>query len=402
MSLREFYNAWISPQRWLDRARVGAPMQIVIGLVLLTACVLLFARTLQLFPNNDQASLRYRMLLAEMASSRVASAVASGDYAGARQFLETVIQRHDEVLSAALRQLDGQIVVQTPHHEKYWVGTRPNVSTPTHVQVLLYDNQRPWGHLEISFKPLAASATWANWWSTPDVRLIIFILAACFLLFWTFLSRLLRTLDPSAAVPERMQIMMDTLVEGVVILDTDGQIVLVNQSFVRTAFSPVERLLGRPLSSLPWLAQDGPGAPEVLPWEAVQQSDLPQRGVPIRLQIGTRHERRLDVNASPILDPNGARRGVLVTFDDQTVVESDHLQLAEMISRFSDASDRIHQFHEQLKSRGEEEDLAKLEELAAAARDIAKACKSAAEDAPASPLDASPAETEPLPQHHAP
>lgn len=388
--LRQFYHAWISPQRWLERVGVRPPMQIVIGLVLLTSCVLLFAKALQLVPTDDQASLRLRMLLAEMASSRVASAVANGNYAGARQFLDELVQRHNDVRSAGLRRLDGTVVFQTAGHEKYWVGAQPKVSTPTHIPILLYENRNPWGQLEIAFKPLQDRITWAGWWSTPSVRLSGFIIAGCFLLFWLFLSRMLRMLDPSAAVPERMQLMMDTLVEGMVILDNNDQIVMVNQSFARTAFSPVNRLIGRSLSSLPWLALDGPGAPEVFPWKAVQQSDLPERGVALRLQIGTRHDRRLSVNASPILDPKGTRRGVLVTFDDQTIVDSDNLQLAKLIARFSDASDDIHQFREQLKSHGDNEHLAKLEELAVAAREIAADCKSATESVPAAPIGATP------------
>jgi PAS domain-containing protein len=394
MTLWQFYNTWISPQRWLERAGVRAPMQIVIGLVLLTTSVLLFAKALQLVPSEDEASVRMRTLLAEMTSSCVAPSVATGDYARATEFLKEIVQHHDYVLSAGLRRVNGTIVIQTAGHEKYWAGAVPNVNTPTHIRVLLYAGRNPWGQLEISFKPLQQPATWARWWSTPNVRWVIFIIAGCFLLFWIFLSRMLRMLDPSAAVPERMQLMMDTLVEGLVILDNDGQIVMVNQSFARTAFSPVDRLIGRPLSSLPWLAHDGPHAPEVYPWQAVQQSDLPERGVPLRLQIGTRHDRRLNVNASPIHDPGGTRQGVLVTFDDQTIVESDNLQLAKFITRFSEASNDLHQFREQLKSLGDYEHLAQLEELAVVAREIAGVGKSAAESVPAAPVVASPELTE--------
>jgi hypothetical protein len=169
---------------------------------------------------------------------------------------------------------------------------------------------------------------------------------------------------------------------------------MANQSFAQMAFFSVERLIGRTLSSFPWLAHDAPRAPEVYPWQAVQQSDLPQRGVALRLQIGTRHDRRLNVNASPILDPNGTRRGVLVTFDDQTIVESDNLQLAKFIGKFSEASNDIHQFHEHLKSRDDHEHLAKLEELAVAASELAKLCKSTAEDTPAAPVSAEAVMTE--------
>src|ERR1700684_4036284 len=154
MRLHHVYNTWISPHRWLERAGVRAPMQIVIGLVLLTSCVLQFAAVAGLLPSDDEISLRHRMTLAEMASMEAASAVTHQDYAAAHEILDAMVRRYDDVLSAGLRRQDGTMVVQTANHAKYWVGVRPNVNTPTHIQVLLYESQKPWGHLEISFAPL--------------------------------------------------------------------------------------------------------------------------------------------------------------------------------------------------------------------------------------------------------
>jgi PAS domain S-box-containing protein len=380
MKLGQIYRTWISPQRWLDRAGIRPPMQIVLGLVMLLACVLQFARVLQLVSGEDAALVRVRIVLAEMASSRVAAQIAGSDYPGARTFLQWFVQAHEEIRSAALRRLDGTIAMETPGHDRYWIASPGDESTPMYLHVALYENKVPWGRLEIAFRPLHEQQSFLASLENKNQRAAFFVLGASFLLFWFFLARMLKTLDPSGAVPDRMQSMMDTLVEGMVILDNDDQIVMANQAFARLTYMPVDRLIGRALTTLPWLAADRPNNPEVYPWKAVQESNLPQRGVQLRLQVGSRHERRLKINASPIVDPNGTRRGVLVTFDDQTSVESENLELARFVAKFSQAGEEIAQARRESKSEGNAAQLARLEELAEAAKELAATCQVAGRD----------------------
>jgi PAS domain-containing protein len=254
------------------------------------------------------------------------------------------------------------------------------------MRVVLSDNhQKPWGELEIAFAPIPQRASWLTWWSPSTIRLITFILAASFLLFWLFLSRMLTVLDPAAVIPDRMQLLMDTLVEGMVILDEQGRIVMANQSFAKTAFSSVERLMGQRPSSLPWVPSDGDGggggATHSHPWDLDASSDLQQRGVPMELLIGARHSRRLIVNASPIPGPDGAQLGVVVTFADQTVVEADNLHMSQFVARVGDASEHICQLHEQIRSHADDAELKHLGPLAAAVRELTELCHTATRDA---------------------
>jgi len=80
------------------------------------------------------------------------------------------------------------------------------------------------------------------------------------------------------------------------------------------------------------LNQDGKEKPDVFPWTLVERSNLQQRGIMLRLKVGTRHTRSLSVNASPISSPDGKYRGSMVTFSDQTVVEAENQSLTQLIS----------------------------------------------------------------------
>lgn len=376
MTLRRIYSTWISPQRWLELIGVRAPMQIAIGLALLTLCVLIFAQNLKLLPSQIDHALRERAILTEIASSQAASAVSRQNYAELQDILNAMVMRYDDVLSACLRKRDGSIVAQTRDHERHWAAALPHVSTLTHIHIEMTEGQKLWGRLEIAFKdPHQSRTSLAAWWSTPTAQLMSFLICALFLLFWLYLSRMLTMLHPSAVIPDRMQLLMDTLVEGIAILDNQGQMVMTNEAFAQTAFISIPGLIGRKLSSLPWLADKGEAAPEVYPWEAGGRNKLQQRGVPMRLQIGARHTRRLNVNASPIQSPDGKVRGTIVTFDDQTTLEEDNIQLSHFISKFSNAGIHIRQLRKDLQRHASDDQLEKLDDLARAANELTQLCQ---------------------------
>ncbi|HUB25299.1 MAG TPA: PAS domain-containing protein [Tepidisphaeraceae bacterium] len=367
MSMRDLYRNWLSPQRWMARIGLRAPMQIVIGLVMLTACVLLFAEDFGLLPNQEEWALRQRIGLAEITGRSVAKAVSRYDFPSIQDQLAAIVGSNG-VLSAALRRADGVLVYATPHHAENWKSALANPSDLNHIQMSFSEGAKIWGSLEIAFSP------------PPQERhlLVTFVISAEFLIFWLYLSRMLRMLDPSAAIPNRMQLLMDTLVEGMVVLDGHGQIVMANQALAQMAFCSTEQLIGRKLSSLAWKAEEGDGKSADFPWESQSHEDLQLRCVPMKLAIGTRHVRDLNVNVSPILGPDGKRRGVLVTFDDQTVVEKDYAQLVQFLAKFTDAGENIRSLRGQLPVQANPW-LDQLETLAQTARELAQFSANAAE-----------------------
>jgi hypothetical protein len=137
-------------------------------------------------------------------------------------------------------------------------------------------------------------------------------------------------------------------------------------------------LIGRILSSLPWLTDNDEAASDLYPWKAAKQTNLRQRGVSMRLQIGSRHTHRLNVNASPIPGPDGTPLGVLVTFNDQTAVEADNLQMSRFVSRFNEASENFGRLRQQLESRADRDHLAELDKVIGAAREMAEVLQSVA------------------------
>ncbi len=126
----------------------------------------------------------------------------------------------------------------------------------------LWQDGAAWGQVELRFAPLRP-AGWIGHLHDPSLRLSGFVFALCCVLFLGYLRRMLRELDPSRAVPQRVRAAYDTLTEGLVVLDHSGTIVLANKSTSLLLGVDEARLVGRSPSDFRWsdcrrraLAQD--------------------------------------------------------------------------------------------------------------------------------------------------
>src|SRR5207253_1851540 len=124
---------------------------------------------------------------------------------------------------------------------------------------------RLWGRLEVSFRPLE-NGGWLAFLGGPIFKLAAFFTLTCLLGFWLYLRRVLRHADGNSAVmPERVRATLNTLAEGVLVLDKDQRIALANEAFARKVGASAERLTGRKASELPWKGAAFSQA-DSLPW----------------------------------------------------------------------------------------------------------------------------------------
>ena len=88
------------------------------------------------------------------------------------------------------------------------------------------------------------------------IVLLTFIGVIGFSLYYLFLKRALRYLDPASVIPERVKTAMDILSEGVMIIDKDERIVMTNSSFSKKTGTSQSKMLGSKPSSLEWTFTD--------------------------------------------------------------------------------------------------------------------------------------------------
>ena len=300
---------------------LGRPAtRISIALVCMTAGVLLLADLFGLMPREEEASLASRAVITEALAVQTAVAVNTGELATLRRTLELFVERNEEVLSTALRQADGRILIEAGKHREHWGDPLEDwKSTPERAQVPIFkEGKRPWGSIEVRFEPVTAKGV--SGWVTPLVKLILFVSLGCFVSYLYFMKKTLKYLDPSAVVPERVKATLDTLAEGVVLIDQAERVVLANRAFSDQVQMSATALTGEKVSGLGWTDPETGAAPAEIPWLSSMKDGEIRTAQSLALSTGGT-SRSFMVNSAPIVDPSGKTRGALATFDETTKLE---------------------------------------------------------------------------------
>jgi diguanylate cyclase (GGDEF)-like protein/PAS domain S-box-containing protein len=317
---------------------LSAISRLAIGLMLLSVSMMLIAVLLGLLPDERKSILKGRAALCEAIAINVSYLASSGKTTAVQTVLETVVQRNPDIMSAGLRRGDGRLSVEVGDHASQWTNNSES-STDTQIVVPVMAGKQKWSSVELRFRPLGPGGL-RGVLEHPLVRLFSFLAPASLLCFAIYLRRMLRYLDPSKVVPNRVRTTLDTLAEGLLVLDKDERIVHANQAFLDTVGASAAALTGRRASDLSWEKQDD--AESDLPWTAALRSGSRTMGKMLAL-TGNRSKRTFHVNSSPILDDNGEYRGALASFDDVTVIQQKQEELREMLSRLEESRKEIHE-----------------------------------------------------------
>ncbi len=224
--------------------RLSSRVHLALGLAALTVGVLLGATYLGLIPDGEAMARHQRAALAE-STALLASVLLDEEHPEAlSQTLDLVRQRTPALLSVGVRKNGGALLVDLNHHHANWTPGERTQSTDAEIVVPLWQEGMPWGHVEMRFQPLR-SLGWTGYLQDPSLKLSAFVFGLCSLLFIAYLRRMLRELDPSKAVPQRVRAAYDTLTEGLVVLDRAGAIVLANKSTAQLLGVDESRLIGR-------------------------------------------------------------------------------------------------------------------------------------------------------------
>ncbi len=239
--------------------------------------------------------------------------------------LEAVAARNPEIRSVAVRR-DGQLAIEIGQHARHWRLGADDPSSDSQVQIPLWVGQRKWGSVELRFRPLSPpglAGLVQNYW----VRFVAFTASACLLLSMIYLGRMLKYLDPAKAVPRNVRSALDTLAEGLLVIDAKERIMLANQAMASAVGRRPEELMGLEASRLPWRGLNQQAGALALPWTAALLQRTPQLNVPLQLLGPDSTARTFSVNCAPVLNEAGECRGALVSLDDVTDLESQKVEL---------------------------------------------------------------------------
>ena len=308
--------------------RLNVKHRVVIGLLGLTISVVMLAFFLGIVPDRAIAVRQGRTALAESIAVHSTSAVLSTDFQYLKNDFELLVGRNPDLLSLGLRRHDGALLVTTPGHADRWQEMRGEHSMETQMRLPIWSGEHKWGQLELRFEALDPGG-FIGLTHHPMLRMIGFMGLLCYIGFFFYLGKVLRQLDPSKAVPARVRSALDTLAEGLLVLDHKEQIVLANQSFAAMLGKSPEELLGVRAGDFPWTDTEEV-QPKERPWvKALGQGQVQKKCV-LHLHRSDRRRLTFHVNCSPVLGSESKYNGVLVSFDDITQLEEQGNRAAQL------------------------------------------------------------------------
>ena len=317
-------------RRW--RAQLSTRWLLATGLSSIVVCALLIADMAGLVPDRVQAQREGRIALAESVGLTSALLTARGDSEGLARYLGNVASRNPQITAVRVQSIDGSFSVQAGQTEPQpdaaaLSAALPTASTDTRLVIPVMGADGVWGAAELRFVPLSKLADFAPW-LPPVAPLAIFLTLFCTAVFYLYLRRMLRHLDPSNAIPARVRTAFDTLAEGVLVLDPQGDIVLANRAFAAMVGQEADALIGSSAAAMPWTQRSAAAEPaQVLPWTAALSDGQLHTGDVLMLDNGLGERRTFMINSSPIPGAGDKPAGVLVSLDDVTELEHKELEL---------------------------------------------------------------------------
>ena len=289
---------------------------------------------------NNQAQ-RDRQDISRQLAAGCSSYLSNKDNNGLQKSCRAALIQIADLKSLGIIRHDAMVLYASPDHNRHWTLKPDEPSNINQVRIPLERGNKTFAELEIAFEPISQSygPTLVKW-----LLLLLVGFALNFGSFSFFLSRTLGVLDPKSAVPKRVRNTLDTLVGGVVILDSTGKILLVNDSFSKGVDRRTDELLGESLSQLPWRKETN----EDWPWDYALREHAQKTAVKVHLTIGVEKELTFVVNATPVLDGDERVSGALISFEDITVMESQRKDLLQALSDLEVSEEQIRRQNEVL------------------------------------------------------
>jgi len=279
-----------------------------------------------LIPDRNQMTLQSRALIAETVASASSLFLQNSDFTSIRLNLEFIVNRHPDVLAASvIRESDGSEVIIGEVPASGDAANDARISVP-----VLTDEGVAWGQVMLDYKPVGGTL-WYEKLQRSRIFLFVFLLLSAFLLFYIYLGKMLKQLNPSTAVPARVRSALDTIAESLVVVNRKTEIVLANSAFSKLTGEAPEKLLGVKVASLAWSQsnsepQDSSAAGE-LPWIAALKTNQASRNDMLWFEDKEGKKHTFIVNCSPVAGPSGKAGGVLISLDDVTVLEEKEQEL---------------------------------------------------------------------------
>ncbi len=323
------------------------------GFTGLTLMLVSGAWWLGLLPDHNDSVMRERKFVAESLAITYTGMMQMDNAEHIRPLMEEIVRRTPELLTFGVRNKEGTLIVAIGDHEAQWTNREGQQSTDSQMKVPITSQHSVWGYIELHFAPIYPPGAFILLHDNI-ARLFMFITLGGLITFGGFVYHIMHrvlVMTSSEAIPKRIRSSLNTLAEGILILDKQQRIVLANEAFARLLARSPKDVEGYSISSLPWVPDTDhdhdPGA--LYPWDQSATTGTSCTGFFLKLQGKGRLLESLSVNSTPILGLDDSYRGTMVTFDSLTKSERSNRHLKHLTKRLKQSRAEIQKQNQTLE-----------------------------------------------------
>ncbi len=208
------------------------------------------------------------------------------------------------------------------------------------LQIPINKNERPWLTVQATF----TNTSWTDSGIGSLLSVILIVVGVNGVTFSLYLRRMLSFMDPKNAVPKRVRNTLDTIASGIVLLDSEARIMVINDSFSNVCQKSREECIGGTLDQFEWVTVNQ----EVTPWQRAFESKTPCMAT-VELKTPKIATQIFNSNATPVFDASDGLAGVLVSFENVTEIEAQRKDLLKAFRELEQNREQIRRQNEALK-----------------------------------------------------
>lgn len=305
--------------------KLSAKFHLAMGLTSIVTTLLLGAIFLNFVPDRTQAVIQGRVALAESIASGSTLFLLNKDYKSITRNLEFNVDRNAELIAATIKRPGDTDAVVIGEEKIISMYSDNKESSASRIVLPILQNEKMWGEIVLYFVNPDGTGQ-VNRIKNSRYTLLAFVSLFAFLLFYLYLGKMLKALNPSQAVPGRVRSALDTLAEALLVIDRKSNVVLANKAFQYITGESAEALMGKPANGFKW--HSGTDHPQdstkqqntEFPWDRALKNNETLRSEALWLQARDGVWHKFLANCSPIASGNSAS-GVLISLDDVTELE---------------------------------------------------------------------------------
>ncbi|MAI32712.1 MAG: diguanylate cyclase [Rhodopirellula sp.] len=318
---------------------------VCVGSSLILGALGLGALGLGLPPKPQNGAPQSRTTLGATIAKNASTHIQKKEWSKLQASLQNLVNRDSDLISIVVRSSVGNLRVGPNSHNQFSASRQTHDTDVDTLEMPLPYNPTFRGSTELTFRRDKFNSL-----SLPQnsstFNLLAFFVVTGLVAYTAFSLLVLRKLNATQVVPDRVRQALDTLTEGLLVVDESGRIILANSAFSKIVGKCQDAIEGTQAEDLSWVEADIVDGN--YPWRLAMDKSVAQTERLLRYQTENGPQRIYSANATPLGKTRGLR-GALATFRDVTQIEEHRAELERMLGRLKDNRDEVREKNRELE-----------------------------------------------------